>query len=398
MPRTAVRPTVAVAIIGLLCVNSVIQQKITAMRDDPHLHYGPSFKWIENIRKVDPTAVTIIVVAGLVGGLGGLAADILWMKSDEYWHSGRVDRMIPVLRTVTLLDPHFIDAWRIAGWHWAYNLYVETKDLEEKDMCLNNGIRFLKEGIVWNPEKFDLYFELGWTYYDKMGSFLDAVEYFAQARTKKDAPRNPDYIQRMIGHAYERIPDIPKALDAYGVVLAEEPGKILGSLDPKFRVDLDQRRITPELRNAIAKTRLEVTPNAFILPEPQHKIWVVVNRGSSKYEVKSGFVVKDEKEKLNVYPGDITGIGATTTIQVKYVPSWDCYARGDYPGAEAAIRDYLATDPPDVIGNHFLARIFEKSGRMDKALEVWEWMHKHNSSDKLAMVRVRSLHREMNRN
>ena len=40
--------------------------------------------------------------------------------------------------------------------------------------------------------------------------------------------------------------------------------------------------------------------------------------------------------------------------------AWALYKKKDYPGAEAAIKDYLATDPKDVIGNHLLARIYEK--------------------------------------
>jgi len=321
MPRALVRPIIAVIIAVLLVINSHIQQRITAFRDDPKLHYGPSFKWIENLDKVDATAVTIMVVAGLVGGLGGLAADILWMKSDEYWHSGRADRMIPVLRTVTILDPHFIDAWRIAGWHWAYNLYVETDDPALKEMCLQNGIRFLKEGIQWNPDKFDLYFELGWTYYDKMGDYINSVRYFEQARVKSNAPRNPDYILRMIGHAHERYPKIDKALEAYHRLLVQEPG-------------------------------------------------------------------------------DPIATGATITINQRYVRAWELYRQGRYAEAAEAAKVWLRQDPPDIIGNHLLARIYEKWGEKDpsklkKALEIWEYMTKVSSTDKLAPRRVEALKQQL---
>ncbi|PJB72224.1 MAG: hypothetical protein CO095_07155 [Armatimonadetes bacterium CG_4_9_14_3_um_filter_58_7] len=321
MPRALVRPSIAVVIACLLVVNGQVQRTITAFRENPELHYGPSFKWIENLDKVDATAVTIMVVAGLVGGLGGLAADLLWMKSDEYWHSGQANRMIPVLRTVTLLDPHFLDAWRIAGWHWAYNLFVETDDPALKEMCLQNGINFLKEGIGWNPEKFDLYFELGWTYFDKKGDFINSVEYFEQARVKKDAPRDPDYILRMVGHAHERFPDIDKALEAYSRLLQLEPG-------------------------------------------------------------------------------DPVATGASITIKERYVPAWERYKIGSYAEAERAVKDWLRKDPPDLIGNHLLARIYEKWGEKDpsklkKALEIWEYMTKISSTDKLAPRRAMVLKQQL---
>lgn len=403
MSRSAVRPTIAVVIACLLVVNTQVQNQITGFRNDPNLHYGPSFKWIENLGKIDATAVTIVVVAGLVGGLGGLAADILWMKSDEYWHSGKADRMIPVLRTVTLLDPHFLDAWRIAGWHWAYNLSVEAKEPnknEKIEMCFQNGIQFLKEGIGWNPEKFDLYFELGWTYFDKMGDYISSVEYFKQARTKKNSPRNPDYIQRMIGHAHERIPDIPKALDAYAMVLGEEPGKLLGTIDYGLKSQLRQGPLAPAVRQALDRVGVHLNPQAVLFPRPDYGIYVISNKGPGNYEIQGGFVIKDADGKLTVHPGDTTGIGATTTIEAKYVPAWNLYVKGDCPGARDAIMDYLKTDPPDVIGNHLLARIYEKwaetdKSKLSKAVEVWQWMSKHNSTDKLAPRRVLALKRQL---
>jgi tetratricopeptide (TPR) repeat protein len=323
------------------------------------------------------------------------------MKSDEYWHSGQADRMIPVLQTVTLLDPHFLDAWRIAGWHWAYNLSVETDDPVKKEMCFQKGIEFLKQGIGWNPDRFDLYFELGWTYFDKLGDYISSVEYFEQARLKKNAPRNPDYIQRMIGHAYERIPDIPRALDAYAVVIAEEPGKPLGSVSYNLKSQLSGSNLSPAIRQEFKRvTGKNLTPQAILLPRPKHNLWLINDRGANKYTPIGGYALKDEEGKLNLYPGDTTGIGATVTIEARYVPTWKLYARGDWPGAEAAMKDYLLTDPSDVIGNHLLARIYEKWGETDRsklkqALDVWQWMSKHNSTDKLAPRRALILKKQL---
>jgi tetratricopeptide (TPR) repeat protein len=198
-------------------------------------NYGPSLDWLQAMRRFhklhgegwDLEAFSVVIIGGLMGGFRQLATTILWMKSDEYWHQGKADRMIPILRAVTWLDPNFLDGWRIAGWHWAYNLYAQAPEdnWAAKDLCLTNGLNFLKEGVVWNPLSSELAFELGWTYYDKAGDYRNAVRWFTEARKKPDYRRNYkiDTAQHLISHAYERMPDIPKALEGYAVMLHLTP-------------------------------------------------------------------------------------------------------------------------------------------------------------------------------
>ncbi|MCS6859395.1 MAG: hypothetical protein NZT92_03630 [Abditibacteriales bacterium] len=198
-------------------------------------NYGPSLDWLQAMRRFhqlhgegwDLEAFSVVIVGGLMGGFRQLATTVLWMKSDEYWHQGKANRMIPILRAVTWLDPNFIDGWRIAGWHWAYNLYAEAaeEDWASRELCLTQGLNFLKEGVVWNPNSSELAFELAWTYYDKAGNYKDAVQWFVEARKKPDYRRNYriDTAQHLIAHAYERTPDIPKALEAYGEMLKLTP-------------------------------------------------------------------------------------------------------------------------------------------------------------------------------
>jgi len=146
---------------------------------------------------------------------------MLWLKLDAMWHSGKVHWFegVHVMRTITLLDPHWLEAWRVIGWHLAYNLYVETDDPDHRALLLDKGISALKEGISWNPDRHELYFELGWTYYDKLDDFEEATKWFRSCLQFE----HPEYIERLIAHAYERLPDIPKALDWYDYCLKRRP-------------------------------------------------------------------------------------------------------------------------------------------------------------------------------
>jgi len=176
---------------------------------------------LTRIVEFDPTAITGVIAGAILGGFREIAASMLWLKMDAMWHAGQAHWFegLHVMRTVTLLDPHWLQPWWVTGWHLAYNLYVETDDPERKALFLDKGISALKEGISWNPDRYELYFELGWTYHDKLDNYEEAAKWFKACLEFE----HPEYIDRMIAHSYERLPDIPKALDWYDYCMKRRP-------------------------------------------------------------------------------------------------------------------------------------------------------------------------------
>ncbi|HEY3396361.1 MAG TPA: tetratricopeptide repeat protein [Armatimonadota bacterium] len=176
---------------------------------------------ITRIVDFDPTAISGVVMGAALGGFQGVAASMLWIKMEELWDSGKGTWLacMQVMRDVTLLDPHWLEPWKILGWHLAYNLYVETKDPAQQAIYLAKGLDILKEGISWNPDTYELYTELGWTYFDKVRDYENATKWF---RAALQFP-HPEYIERMIAHAYERMPDLDRALDWYDYCLKRYP-------------------------------------------------------------------------------------------------------------------------------------------------------------------------------
>ena len=169
----------------------------------------------------DPTAVTGVVMGAALGGFRGVAATMLWLKMQELWDRGQGTwySCLQVMRDVTLLDPYWLEPWKILGWHLAYNLYVESKDPRERGLLMAKGVAALKEGISWNPSTYELYAELGWTYFDKVKDYEQATKWF---RASLQFP-HPEYLERMIAHAYEQLPDIDRALDWYDYCLKRNP-------------------------------------------------------------------------------------------------------------------------------------------------------------------------------
>jgi tetratricopeptide (TPR) repeat protein len=90
----------------------------------------------------------------------------------------------------------------------AYNIYAEVKDPNEKQFWYDQGIKFLKKGISYNPDKYDLYFELGWTYYNKGKDYPNAVAMLEKAIKFP----HPEYVNDVLAHAYEKNGQIDKAI------------------------------------------------------------------------------------------------------------------------------------------------------------------------------------------
>lgn len=183
---------------------------------------------ITKIVEFRPTAVTGVLFGAMLGSFRGVAANFLWLKLHRLWDMGQAAKLggtgeaEDVMRTVTLLDPHWLEPWIFAGWHYAYNLSYEAEaagNTRLQGRYIEAGINYLREGVSYNPGTYDLYFELGWTYFDKMKDYEEGAEWCRAAL----AFPHPDYIPRMIAHGYERIPEIPKALDWYEYSMMQNP-------------------------------------------------------------------------------------------------------------------------------------------------------------------------------
>lgn len=140
----------------------------------------------------------------VIGGFKGVAVDILWVKVDELWHHGKWFEILPLLRAITWMQPHFLEAWELGAWHLAYNLYAYAKGMPNREEYIEEGIKFLKEGLVKNRNVYNLWFNLGWVYYHKLNDYDEAIRYLRGA-TKYE---HPSFVDRLIAHAYRKKGDI----------------------------------------------------------------------------------------------------------------------------------------------------------------------------------------------
>ena len=197
----------------------------------------------------------------LLAGMRGVVADFLWITSHDYWEKKEWLRQYRNIQIVSALQPQSLLFWDLGQWHMAWNIgYGALSD--PKNRTKSEGVKrerewhekareFLVRGIENIPNRYDLYFTMGWLYYGKLSKDCDeppcreayckAAEYFGKAASFPDAPQ---FVTRFY----------PRALEKCGQTLAAyEEWKRLWFLDHSkvdqswSIVERETRRLEDEL-------------------------------------------------------------------------------------------------------------------------------------------------------
>jgi tetratricopeptide (TPR) repeat protein len=219
----------ALLMIGVLLLLVPVQEGIHRARPelfDPH-------------RKARPTGAINFgpapTVIAALGGFRAVAADLLWLRADQVWHSGAWWALLPILESVTDLDPHFELAWKTYGWHCAYNLNAESKTAVDRNYWLQKGLDILERAVENNPKSWDMAFEYGWTLFDRAGEKERASEWFWRADHLSGAP---SYVSRLYYRCFESVLDIKKLFPAMEYAktrhLEDMPHQVLVKRDIRF--------------------------------------------------------------------------------------------------------------------------------------------------------------------
>ncbi|MCW3099898.1 MAG: hypothetical protein JWL77_5516 [Chthonomonadaceae bacterium] len=150
-------------------------------------------------------------------GFREAAAGLLWVRCDEFFHSGDYDAILPLVRLITWLDPHADNVYVTGAWHLAYNFTDSNERSDRRYIAPSQSL--LEEGVLNNMDIPDIKFELGWQRYDKIKDFVGAEKAFKLAEETKPNPKGDDYpygaplkTLHILAHTYEKQGRIPEAL------------------------------------------------------------------------------------------------------------------------------------------------------------------------------------------
>ena len=195
-------------LIALALIPAIV--KLQAKIDPQRAQFQPG-KGISAM-KVDvgnnPVILPSQFVLGTLIGFREVVAGLLWVRVDEFFHTGDYEAIIPLMRIITWLDPHQIDVYSTGAWHLAYNLVDSNQRADFRYIA--PAIAFLQEAIQNNPGVWDPEFDLGFVIYSlKLCDFEKAIYWESKAAKEKNALL---HLHRQVAHAYEKAGRIDEAI------------------------------------------------------------------------------------------------------------------------------------------------------------------------------------------
>lgn len=109
---------------------------------------------VESARPVEPADKSVSSVYALAGEFRTVFANLLWIKVDKYHHEFEEKNpdwtknyeLIGLLKMVTALDPHFVDAYEVGVY-----IYANGKRDNQK------ALSYLLTGLAHNPREWRLH-------------------------------------------------------------------------------------------------------------------------------------------------------------------------------------------------------------------------------------------------
>ena len=171
---------------------------LTQLRDE----YGLSQA---NLGEIDPASESM-KLATL--GMRGVAANLLWGKSNEYKKKEEWDNYRATLNQIAKLQPNFISVWKFQAWNLSYNVSVEFDNYEHRYHWVKKGIEFLMTGIRYNRNEPRLLWDLGWFFGHKFGRSDEYVQFRDKYRKDEDFHDSlEDHINIEESRDYDQKPD-----------------------------------------------------------------------------------------------------------------------------------------------------------------------------------------------
>jgi hypothetical protein len=122
-----------------------------------------------------------------MGSFRGLAVDALWYRAEMLKREGKFFDAKALRDLIVTLQPRFPQVWRYQAWDMAYNISVATHTPEERWDWVSKGIRLLRDqGIPHNPTSVELYREIAWIYFHKVGGYSDDMHWYYKAQVAQE--------------------------------------------------------------------------------------------------------------------------------------------------------------------------------------------------------------------
>jgi hypothetical protein len=231
--------TVAVVLVAPAVLLMPLEYRIHKER--AHLKYGGA-RMTQQVRDRIGQGMAIALLAGF----RGVVADFAWIQSHGFWERREWMRQYRNMELVTALQPQSVMFWELGAWHMAWNTgYAVRTDPKNRNAA--EGIKrerewqerardFLSRGVANIPNRYELYFALGWLYVQKLNDPCNAAKYFGLAAGFQNTP---PYVARMQARAMEKCGQLRAAYE-YWKELSKQPEQAQSIIERELKRLEDQ--------------------------------------------------------------------------------------------------------------------------------------------------------------
>ncbi|MFN8857338.1 MAG: hypothetical protein ACK50P_17360 [Planctomycetaceae bacterium] len=142
-----------------------------------------------SLGNVDPTSSTMNL---LLLGFRGIATSSLWMDAQDQQKRKEWAELDSTIKSIVLLQPHFLKVWHFQGWNLAYNVSAEWDAVADRYYWVKHGVKFYIEGKDRNEKFPDLYWFTGDTLGKKIGRSDEWKQFREFFRNEPDKEQYPN--------------------------------------------------------------------------------------------------------------------------------------------------------------------------------------------------------------
>lgn len=169
------------ALVVMAIALSIIQGRMNAIR------YNDKLTDVDPLENAPPMVAFTSVA---LGGFRGLAADLLWLRSNAMQEEGKYFEMVQLAEWIIKLQPRNTSSHAFLAWNMAYNISVTFTSFEDRWRWVKRGIELIRdEGLDLNPGDPELFRQLAWIYQHKMGQDLDDANRYYKTEFAKEMIR-----------------------------------------------------------------------------------------------------------------------------------------------------------------------------------------------------------------
>lgn len=141
----------------------------------------------DQIARENPEYLILTVAPG---GLRAPFVAYLWIRAEDLKDQGRFYDAKQNADLICMFQPRFAGAWAFNAWNMAYNISVATHTPQERWNWVSNGLELLRDkGISYNPKALNLYKELSWIFFHKIGGTTDDMHRYYKRRLAGEMQR-----------------------------------------------------------------------------------------------------------------------------------------------------------------------------------------------------------------